>query len=100
MPDLDVKIAAKVTDIKIKVTADRFGEIVSIEDSMNFLELTNKEAYEYLLDFVVDQNDQPIGKPAARKLFKVVPRNKLDDYIAQFIKAIGEAFVNPTSGAV
>lgn len=100
MPDLQKEIAAKVTDIKIKVTAERFGEIVSIEHSMNFMDLTNKEAYEYLLDFVVDDNNQPIGKDRARLLFKSIPRNKLDDYINQFIKAIGEAFVNPTSGAV
>lgn len=85
--------------IKIQVSLERFEEIVSIDDSMNFLELSNKEAYDYMVQFVVDENGELISSTDARKLFKKIPRKELSGYIVSFLKAVGDAFVNPPSGA-
>ena len=85
--------------IKIRVSLERFEEIVSIDDSMNFLELSNKEAYDYMVQFVVDDQGAYLSTSDARKLFKKIPRKELGDYIVSFIKAVGDAFVNPPSGA-
>lgn len=85
--------------IKISVTVERFEEIVSIDDSMHFLELGIKEAYDYIVQFVVNEDGEYITPDEARKEFKKIPRKELNKYIADFIKAVGNAFVNPTSGA-
>ena len=85
--------------IKIQVSLERFEEIVSIEDSMNFMELSRKEAYDYLVQFVVNEQGEPLPVSEARALFKKVPRKELDDYIMKFLKAVGDAFVNPPNGA-
>lgn len=85
--------------IKIKVTRERFEELVSIDDAMNFLDLTNKEAYDYMVQFVVNDEGEYLPEADARKLFKRIPRKEFNGHVGQFIKAIGEAYVSPPSGA-
>jgi hypothetical protein len=65
---------------------------------MHFFELTNREAYEYMTQFVVNGDDKTyIEQDEARKLFKKIPRKEFNTYVTQFVKAIGDAFVNPPS---
>jgi hypothetical protein len=85
--------------IKIVVTRERFDEIVSIDDSMHFLEITNLEAYGYMCNFVMNGNDTYLSVEEARKKFKKIPRKELRTYISMFVKAVGDAFVNPPNGA-
>ena len=85
--------------IKIVVTKERYDEVMSIEDGFFLFESTDKEVYLKMCEFVVNDAGQYIGVDAARKLFKGIPRKELATYIMDFIKAISEAFVSPTSGA-
>ena len=85
--------------IKIVVTKERYDEVLSIEDGFSLFESTDKEVYLTMCEFVVDEKGQYIGVDAARKLFKGIPRKELSTYIIDFLKAISEAFVPPTSGA-
>ncbi len=85
--------------IKILVTRDRYEEVVSIDDDMNFFDLTNREAYKYMLQFVVNDKDEYMDTAEARKLFKTIPRKELAKYFADFVKAVGEAFVSKANGA-
>ena len=84
--------------IKIVVTKERYDEVMSIEDGFFLFESNDKEVYLKMCDFVVNDEGQYIGVDAARKLFKGIPRKELATYIMDFIKAISEAFVPPTSG--
>lgn len=86
-------------DIRIKVTDETWNKYGSIEAWLNFSQLTNKEMYELMLNFVVDEKDEPIEENKARKLFLKVPPNEWLDYIETFAKAITSAFVNPTNGS-
>lgn len=85
--------------IKIVVTRERFEEVVSIDDSMYFLQITNKEAYDYMCNFVMNGENTYLSVEDARKKFKSIPRKEFQNYINKFMKAVGEAFVNPPSGA-
>jgi hypothetical protein len=85
--------------IKIVVTRERFEEVVSIEDSMNFLQVSNKEAYEYICNFVVDESGNYLSVEDARKKFKKIPRKELQPYIRKFIQAVNDSYVSPTNGA-
>jgi N-dimethylarginine dimethylaminohydrolase len=88
-----------MTDIKIVVTRERFEEVVSIDDSMYFLQITNKEAYDYMCNFVMNGENTYLSVDEARKKFKSIPRKEFQIYISKFMKAVGDAFVNPTNGA-
>lgn len=85
--------------IKIVVTRERFEEIVSIDDSMNFLQITNKEAYDYMCQFVQNGTGTYLSTKEARAKFKRIARKEFQSYVDAFIKAVGEAYVNPPSGA-
>jgi len=85
--------------IKLLVTQKKFDELFSIDDWFHFSDLTNLELYEVMLKFVVDENEQPLPIEDARKLFKGVKKSEWLDYVTAFMKAINEAFVNPTSGS-
>lgn len=86
--------------VRIKVTRERYEEVVSIEDDMHFFELTNREAYEYMTHFCLNGSEDTYLEPEqARKLFKKIPRKEFDKYVTQFVKAIGDAFVPPPNGA-
>lgn len=83
--------------IKIVVTRERFEEVVSIEDSMYFLQITNKEAYDYMCHFVMNGENTYLSVEDARKKFKKIPRKEFDSYVNKFMKAVGDAFVSPQS---
>lgn len=85
--------------IKLRVTRERYDEVMSIEDGFFLHEMTDKEAYLKMCEFVVNEQGEYVGLTEARKLFKNVPRKELGEHITAFIKAIGEAFVSPTNGA-
>lgn len=85
--------------IKLRVTRERYDEVMSIEDGFFLHEMTDKEAYLKMCEFVVNEQGEYVGLTEARKLFKGVPRKDLGVYIADFLKAIGDAFVPPTNGA-
>lgn len=85
--------------IKLLVTQKKFDELFSIDDWFHFSDLTNLELYEVMLKFVVDENEQPLPIEDARKLFKGVKKSEWLDYVTAFMKAINEAFVNPTNGS-
>lgn len=85
-------------DIKLKVTREKFDEFFSVDDWFNFDELTNKEIYERMLNFVVDDEGKDLPVDEARKLFKTVKKKEWSEYITAFYKAVGDAFVSPTNG--
>lgn len=85
--------------IRIFVTRERFEEIVSIQDSMYFIELNDKEVYDYMCHFVVNGDSTYLSVGDARKKFKNIPRREFSGYITQFMKAVSNAFVNPPNGA-
>lgn len=85
--------------IKIYVTRERYEEIFSIDDDLRFFELTNREAYDYMSQFCVGENGDYLSQAEARKIFKKIPRKEFGNYLREFIKAVGEAFVNPPNGA-
>jgi len=84
--------------IKLLVTPEKFDANFSIDDWFNFSEMTNKEIYDKMLLFVVDENEQPVTVERARQMFKEVPKKEWLEYVSQFMAAIKDAFVNPTSG--
>ena len=86
--------------IKIKVTRERFEEIVSIDDAMNLGTITKKELYDYMTQFVLNGSDDTyLSQQDARKLFKKIPAKELSSYIVEFFTVVNNAFVNPTNGA-
>lgn len=87
-----------MTDIKIKITIAGFNEHFGIDEWFYLSELTNKDIYEKMLNFIVDENDQPVSVEAARKLFKKVKKSEWKEYVDAFYQAISDAFVSPTSG--
>lgn len=84
--------------IKFKVTPASFDEEFSIDDWINFADITNSEMYNHMLRFVVDAEDKPVSIEDARKQFKSVKKSEWIEYLTAFTKAVGDAFVNPTSG--
>ena len=84
--------------IKLIVTAEKFDQAFSIDEWFNFGELTQAEIYNKMLQFVVDENDQPVTVEQARAMFKGVPKAEWGEYITSFITAVKDAYVNPTSG--
>jgi hypothetical protein len=86
------------TKIKLLVTQEKFGQVFSIDDWFNFDSLSQKEAYEKMLMFVVDENEKPVTIDEARAMFKKIPGNEWVDYLTAFMKAVNQAFVNPTNG--
>lgn len=88
-----------MSEIKLLVTRERYEEVVSIDDDMHFFEMTNRQAYDYMIQFCVDVDGNYVEPDKARELFKKIPKKEFRGYINQFVKAVGEAFVNPQSGA-
>lgn len=85
-------------EIKLKVTQERFDEFFSIEDWLNFGDMTDKEVYNIMINFVVDDKGEQISPENARKLFKKVKKTEWSQYINDFINAINDTFVSPTKG--
>ena len=86
------------TTIKILVTPKKFDEVFSIDDWFNFSTLPQSEAYAYMLNFVVNDAGEFVTTDEARAMFKEVKKAEWIKYLAEFMKAVDEAFVNPTSG--
>lgn len=86
-------------NIKIIVTQERFDEIFSIEDSLHPLDMSTAEMYDYMTQFVAGEDGAYLSQADARKLFKLVKRKELLDYLTQFSEAVKEAFVPKASGA-
>jgi hypothetical protein len=86
-------------DIKLKVTQESFDEFFSIEEWINLWQISNTDMYEKMICFVADDEGNIIPKEEARKKFKKIPKKQWPEYITAFMKAISEAFVNPTSGS-
>ncbi|MFA6270327.1 MAG: hypothetical protein WC657_03905 [Candidatus Paceibacterota bacterium] len=84
--------------IKLLVTQEKFDEVFSIDDWFNFSKLTQNEIYNKMILFVVNENDEPVTIDEARAMFKKVKKVEWLKYIAAFVKAISDAFVNPTNG--
>jgi len=83
--------------VKFIVTEEKFDENFGIEEWLNFTNQPATVIYSKMLLFVVDENDQYLEEKEARKLFKSINKKDWFDLVAQFIKSINEAFVNPTS---
>ncbi len=83
--------------IKLMVTREQFNKVMDIDTGFYLLDCTDKEVYDKMLEFVVDDEGKYVGRDRARKLFKNVPRGELGSYIREFVKGIGDAFVNPTN---
>jgi hypothetical protein len=84
--------------IQIVVTQERYDEVFSIEEWLNLSGMTNRELYDKMLNFVVDESGAPCSVEDARALFKKVPKKEWPDYVAAFLKAVNDSFVNPTNG--
>lgn len=87
--------------INIKVTVERYDEVIDLDDSFDLLAIKLNRAYEYLCDFVVDEKGNYIGRDKARELFrkKRVKRKEVGKYWIDFVTKVNDAFVNPTNGA-
>ena len=84
--------------IKFLVTQERFDELVSLDDWLNFDKLSNAEVGALMLNFVADGNGVLLSVEDARKVFKSVPKKDWPQVLADFIESVRLAFVNPTSG--
>ena len=84
--------------VKLLVTAEKFDEVFSIDDWFNIDKIPQNVLYGKMLEFVVDENDQPVTTDQAREMFKGVPRKEWMSYVSDFMSAVSNAFVNPTSG--
>jgi len=85
--------------IKLLVTQEKFDELFSIDEWLNFDSLNSKQIYDKMLHFVVDQNNQPVSIEVAREMFNKVPKVEWVDYVVSFINSVSDAFVNPTNGS-
>ncbi len=84
--------------VKLLVTAEKFDEVFSIDDWFNIDKMPQNTLYNKMLQFVVDENDQPVTEDQAREMFRGVPRKEWMTYVSDFLSAVSNAFVNPTSG--
>lgn len=84
--------------VKLVVTQEKFGQIFSIDDWFNFEKLSQKEVYDKMLLFVTDDNGNAVSVEEARDKFKEIPGNEWVGYVKEFVKAVNDAFVNPTNG--
>lgn len=85
-------------DLKFKVTMEKINQHLSTDDFFHYYEMTKKEMYEFMTNFLVDENGEYLTVEQARKVFKKIPLGEWPEYVAQFRKAVGDAFVSPTNG--
>lgn len=84
--------------VKLLVTQEKFDEIFSIEDWLNFENLDSKQVYEKMLQFVVDDSGNYLSVEDARELFRKIPKKDWTEQLTAFVNAVSDAFVNPTNG--
>ena len=85
--------------VKLVVTQEKFDRNFSIDDWFNFDKLSQKEVYEKLLLFVTDEEGNELSVEDARAVFKTIPKGEWIEVVKEFIKAVNQAFVNPTNGS-
>jgi hypothetical protein len=85
--------------VKLVVTQEKFDRNFSIDDWFNFDKLSQKEVYEKLLLFVTDEEGNELSVEDARAVFKSVPKAEWLEVVTEFMKAVNDAFVNPTNGS-
>jgi len=85
--------------VKLVVTQEKFDRNFSIDDWFNFDKLSQKEVYEKLLLFVTDEEGNELSVEDARAVFKSIPKGEWLEVVTEFIKAVNDAFVNPTNGS-
>ena len=85
--------------VKLVVTQEKFDKNFSIDDWFNFEKLSQKEVYEKLLLFVTDEDGKELSVDEARAVFKGIPKAEWLAVVTDFVKAVNNAFVNPTSGS-
>lgn len=85
-------------DIKLKVIAERFDTIFSIEEWIGFARLTNTQIYEKMLQFVVNEEGEYLTTEQARALFSRLPKKEWGECLLAFTRAVRDAFVSPTNG--
>jgi hypothetical protein len=84
-----------IMEIKLIVTREKFDDVLTIDDWMNFSHLSSKDVYSYMLKFVVDDNGNYVDESMAKNMFKTVKKSEWVKYQNEFTKAIVDAFVNP-----
>lgn len=85
--------------VKLVVTQEKFDRNFSIDDWFNFDKLSQKEVYEKLLLFVTDEEGNELSVEDARAVFKTIPKVEWIEVVTEFVKAVNDAFVNPTNGS-
>ncbi len=85
--------------VKLVVTQEKFDRNFSIDDWFNFDKLSQKEVYEKLLLFVTDEEGNELSVEDARAVFKSIPKAEWLEVVTEFMKAVNDAFVNPTNGS-
>lgn len=85
---------------KIKVTLERYEEIIDLYDSLHLFEVSIGRAFEYLCMFIVDENGEYVGAEAGEKYFREnrIKRAQIGELWADFAKKVNEAFVPPPNG--
>lgn len=82
--------------IKLLVTRERYMQVMDVDTALLLTECTDRQIYEKLLEFVVDDEGKYVGRQEARKRFAKVPLSELSEHVMHFVRAVTEAFVNPT----
>lgn len=85
--------------VKLVVTQEKFDRNFSIDDWFNFDKLSQKEVYEKLLLFVTDEEGNELSVEDARAVFKTIPKREWIEVVTEFVRAVNQAFVNPTNGS-
>lgn len=88
----------KATDIRLKITVDKFDENFSIEEWLNFSKMTNQQLYEKMLLFVTDEQGDYLDIEKARAVFNRLPKKEWGECITKFTQAVRDAYVSPTNG--
>ena len=83
--------------MKLAVTQAKFDEHFSIDDWFRFSELSNKQLYEKMLLFAVNDAGEPLTPEQARAEFGKIPRGEWSKWVTEFYQAVSDAFVNPTN---
>lgn len=88
----------KATDIRLKITVDKFDDNFSIEEWLNFSKMTNQQLYEKMLLFVTDEQGDYLDIEKARAVFNRLPKKEWGECITKFTQAVRDAYVSPTNG--
>lgn len=87
-----------MAEIKLVVTAERFDKVFDVDSAFYIWECTDKEIYDYMVQFCVGEDGQYLEARQARRLFKQVKRNELHTHMQAFVEAIRDALVPKASG--